>query len=275
MHMNPKISVITPSYNQGVFIEETIKSVVDQCYPNLEYIIIDGGSTDDSAEIIKRYESNLSYWISEKDSGQSNAINKGFARVTGDILAWINSDDTYNPHAFHIVAEYFVAHPEVDFLYGDVNIIDQHSKVRLLKKELDFDFTMGCCIGFGIIISQQAAFWRRRVYDKIGGLREDLHYNMDGDFFFRVAANGFTLKHIEISLANYRRHESAKTSTHLASFNQQYNSELMKSLEALYHYLPISRFIPFRYSAPFRKIYRLKRFTTRLLKGHKWEKLSY
>ncbi|MEZ5010012.1 MAG: glycosyltransferase family 2 protein [Chitinophagales bacterium] len=115
-----KISIITPSYNQAEFLEDTITSVLHQNYPNLQYIIIDGGSSDGSVEIIKKYENQIDYWISEKDSGQTHAINKGFSKVTGDIICWLNSDDIYFDYTLSAVANYFNENPDIDILWGDV-----------------------------------------------------------------------------------------------------------------------------------------------------------
>ena len=115
----PKISIITPSYNQGIFIEETILSVLDQNYPNLEYIIMDGGSTDNTVDIIKKYEDRITYWISEKDNGQSDAINKGFHKSTGDILHWLNSDDVLVPRALNMLVEYLSNNPDIICLKPD------------------------------------------------------------------------------------------------------------------------------------------------------------
>ena len=125
----PLVSIVTPSYNQAAFLEETIRSVLEQDYPRVEYIIIDGGSTDGSAEIIQRYADRLAYWVSERDRGQTDAINKGFARATGSILAWLNSDDTYQPGALREAVDYLLAHPDVGMVYGDGNFIDEHGKV--------------------------------------------------------------------------------------------------------------------------------------------------
>src|SRR5882672_2272557 len=125
----PKVTIVTPSYNQGEFLEETIRSVLLQGYPNLEYIIIDGGSTDRSVEIIRRYEKWLAHWVSERDRGQSDAINKGFSRSTGDICAYLNSDDVYLPHALLSVARLFEKHPDAALLYGDCQLIDESSRV--------------------------------------------------------------------------------------------------------------------------------------------------
>lgn len=140
----PKISIVTPSYNQGSYLEETILSVLNQKYPNLEYIIIDGGSTDSSVEIIKKYASYLSYWVSEKDSGQSEALNKGFNRASGEIIAWLNSDDLYCENTLHIIAEKFMEHPEVGIVYGDVINFMANGKETRITNQFDlFDFSPG------------------------------------------------------------------------------------------------------------------------------------
>ena len=122
------VSIVTPSYNQSRFIEDTIRSVLSQDYPQIEYMIVDGGSTDGSVEIIKRYEDQLAWWVSERDQGQTDAINKGFARATGDILAWLNSDDTYEPGAVSAAVKYLQEHPEVGMVYGDCNYIDENGE---------------------------------------------------------------------------------------------------------------------------------------------------
>ena len=129
----PKISIITPSYNQGQFLEQTILSILSQDYPNLEYIIMDGGSSDNSVEIIRKHEDNLTYWVSEPDKGQSDAINKGFQRATGDILTWLNSDDYYLPGTLHTVAEYFTQHPDVECIYGDLQVVASNGDLLYVR----------------------------------------------------------------------------------------------------------------------------------------------
>jgi glycosyltransferase involved in cell wall biosynthesis len=186
----PRISIITPSYNQGHFIEETIRSVVSQGYPNLEYIIIDGGSTDNTVEIIKKYESQITYWVSEPDRGQTHAINKGLAIATGDILAYINSDDYYRPNALFKVAEYFSNHPETDLLHGRccyVNeqgekIGEQFGNIQTLEEILNL---------WGVWwqrrqFVQPEVFWTRRITEAIGLFNEDLYYVMDYDYWERI-----------------------------------------------------------------------------------------
>lgn len=159
----PKISIITPSYNQAPYIEATLRSVLDeQDYPNLEYWVIDGGSTDGTLDILRRYEGRLR-WISEPDGGQADAINKGMRLATGDILAWMNSDDLYAPGALRVAGEYFAAHPETMFLYGDALAIDEHDAshgIRVHVRAADADYL----VNTGDPIVQPASFWRREVW---------------------------------------------------------------------------------------------------------------
>lgn len=266
---HPKITVVTPSYNQGLFLEETILSVLEQNYPNLDYIIIDGGSKDNSVEIIKKYEKYLKYWVSEKDYGQTHAINKGLKQAHGEIAAYINSDDTYEPYTFETVRKHFLDNPNTDFVYGDVNIINEYSRVTKKKKEIDFDFFMGCCIGFGLIIPQQSSFWKVSIHEKIGYFDELLYYNMDGDFFSRVAQNGFKIEHIHATLSNFRWHKGGKTTIHNKIKKDKNNYlEANTELKRSYNYLPFYKFVPYRFSKPFRNLYRLKRIAKRLYLGH-------
>jgi len=205
----PKISVITPSYNQGEFIEETILSIINQNYPNLEYIIIDGGSSDRSTEIIQRYESYLSFWVSEKDRGQSHAINKGFMKATGDIICWINSDDILMPNALQKVAEFFNSNEDVDFLNGHLLIIDKHSKIisnYFILNQKDFYARSGI-----YYVAQQSMFWRRKLFDQIGFLKEDFHALMDREFLIRILRRNKKIGQLNEILAGIRKHEATKT----------------------------------------------------------------
>jgi glycosyltransferase involved in cell wall biosynthesis len=129
LSVTPKVSIITPSYNQGRFLESTIRSVIGQDYPNIEYIIVDGGSKDESVEVIKKYSDRLAWWVSEKDKGHADALNKGFAHASGEILAWLNSDDTYHPGAVSQAVEILKAHPEVGMVYANANLIDEEGRV--------------------------------------------------------------------------------------------------------------------------------------------------
>ena len=205
----PKISIVTPSYNQAQFLERTILSVLNQNYPNLEYIIIDGGSTDCSVEIIKKYESKLAYWVSEPDRGQSHAINKGWKMSSGQILAYLNSDDTYRDGTLFSIAKYFTNHPEVDMVYGDVYVIDEMD--RLVYPFICGDFNLKKYIkDCNYFIPQQAVFFRRQVFEKVGLLDEGLHFKMDRDYFIRIGMNG-CVKRIPHYLAHFRTHPAAKS----------------------------------------------------------------
>ena len=211
----PKISIITPSYNQVEFIEDTILSVIGQNYPNLEYIIIDGGSSHGSVEIIKEYTHRLVYWISEKDNGQSSAINKGFRKATGKIICWINSDDILLPGALSAVGHYFTKNPDVMFVNGNTMRIDAQSRMlfnnHIMKQNKWF-------AKHGIFnIAQQSMFWRRELFDRIGYLDESMHCMMDLEFLIRIFESNVRIGQIDRTLAAIRIH--GKTKTCLATDN--------------------------------------------------------
>lgn len=207
----PKISIVTPSYNQAPFLEETIRSVLLQGYPNLEYIIIDGGSTDGSVEIIRKYEKWLAYWVSEPDQGQSNAINKGWRRATGEICAWLNSDDVYLPGALKNVARSFIESPERELLYGNLLYIDQKSDIDGYLHAPPFSLKELMC---GNYIPQPATFLKRKALERVGYLKENLHFCMDYDLWLRVAIDG-EVAHLPKTLAAFRFHPQSKTMTQL------------------------------------------------------------
>lgn len=183
----PKISIVTPSYNQGNFIEETIRSVLLQGYPDVEYIIIDGGSTDKSVKIIKKYESWLGYWVSESDRGQSHAINKAFQRASGDIMAWINSDDCYLKNSLKLVAKKFIVNKNINFLHGcgckvnpDKSVVGKYSP----------NFGIGMCLWTRFTYFQPSTFWCKSLWIDSGGyVREDLNYCMDRELWIRMGLN--------------------------------------------------------------------------------------
>lgn len=181
----PKITVVTPSYNQASFLEATLRSVHDQEYPNLEHIVIDGGSTDGSVEIIRKFEDHLAYWVSEPDKGQTDALIKGFSRATGEILAWLNSDDLYEPRTLWEVAEFFSRHPEVQFVYGDALWIDTEGRTLRPKKEIPFNQFIW--LYDHNYIPQPSAFWRKELYEAVGGLDPRFDLAMDADLWIRFA----------------------------------------------------------------------------------------
>jgi glycosyltransferase involved in cell wall biosynthesis len=217
----PRISVVTPSYNQAAFLAETIRSVLDQDYPNLEYIIVDGGSSDGSVEIIQRYENRLAWWVSEPDAGQTDAINKGFARASGDILAWLNSDDTYLPGAVAEAAEYLSANPQAGMVYGDANLIDENGSLlgRFPARQTDYRRLMR---GY-VHIPQQAAFFRAELWRKVGPLDPSFFFAMDYDLWVRLAKEA-PLHYCPRLWANFRLHGQGKT---LASDDRCY-PEMMR-----------------------------------------------
>jgi len=218
----PRLTVVTPSFNQADFLEETIRSVLDQGYPNLEYIIIDGGSTDGSVEIIRRYADHLAYWVSEPDGGQSVAINKGLARATGDWLAWLNSDDLYLPGALQRVALEVLADAGLDWIVGPILVTDQtlaplweFAPRCPARSWLDFVCTKD---RFGTALPQPGTFWSRRAWERAGSLDETLHYAMDHDYWGRLAHLGFRPYCLDSPLAVIRRHPEAKTTSGAEQF---------------------------------------------------------
>jgi glycosyltransferase involved in cell wall biosynthesis len=212
-----KISIITPSYNQGKFIEETILSIISQNYPHLEYIIIDGGSTDNTVAIIKKYEEYLAYWVSEKDNGQSEAINKGFKKATGDIVCWLNSDDILLPNALKSISDYFSENKSLDFVNGNTVLVDANSTI------ISSHFTLKQKRWYakhGIYyINQPAMFWRREIFDTIGFLKEDFHTQMDKEILIRIFENNFKIGHLTKMIAGFRIHEMSKSAGNPVSIN--------------------------------------------------------
>ena len=203
----PKISIVTPSYNQAQFLERTILSVLNQNYPNLEYIIIDGGSTDGSVEIINKYEKYLSYWVSEKDNGQADAINKGFEKSSGEILAWQNSDDIYLPGVFKQIAKIYSTN-KYEVIMGDIALISKDDiPIRTLRYGPWPKFGLK---NVGMLIANQATFWTNNLNKKCGYILEDLHYAFDGEFFYRVLLNTNKIKHISKVLGCLRKHPLSK-----------------------------------------------------------------
>jgi glycosyltransferase involved in cell wall biosynthesis len=204
----PLVSIVTPSFNQAGFLERTIQSVLAQDYPHLEYIIVDGGSTDGSVEIIQRYADQLAWWTSEPDLGQTDALNKGFARAQGEILAWLNSDDTYLPHAIAEAAAYLVRHPEVGLVYGDANYIDEAGEVigRFNAQQTSYRrLRQG-----GVYIPQQAAFFRADLWKRVGPLDPTFYFAMDYDLWVRIARRA-PIHYYPRPWANFRLHSTAKT----------------------------------------------------------------
>jgi glycosyltransferase involved in cell wall biosynthesis len=203
---NPLVTIVTPSYNQGRFIEETILSVLTQDYPAIEYLVMDGGSTDETLEILKKYSGRLEF-VSEKDRGQSHAINKGFRRARGEILAFLNSDDTYLPGAVRAAVKSLCAAPEAPFLYGEGYHIDERGRIldRYPTEGFSYERFHDTCF-----VCQPTVFIRRTALEIAGYLDENLHYCMDYELWIRLAKVGRPV-HIDRSLANSRLHAATKT----------------------------------------------------------------
>lgn len=223
----PKISVVTPSYNQGSFIEGTINSVLNQNYPDLEYIIIDGNSSDNTKEIIKKYEDKLSYWVSEPDKGHADALNKGFEKTSGEIMSWINSDDNYLPWTFKTVSEIFAKFPEVNWVVGINSGWNQQGRLfkTIVRPKNIYDYLQGDYKW----IQQESVFWRRSLWEKAGGkISNDYKLMIDGELWGRFFLHD-KLYLIENVIGGFRRHESNRS---LQDFSTV-ESEMMKVVENL------------------------------------------
>jgi glycosyltransferase involved in cell wall biosynthesis len=204
----PKISIVTPSYNQAEFLEKALLSILNQNYPNLEFIVMDGGSTDGSLAIIKRYEKYLEYWTSEKDKGQSDAINKGFLRSTGTILAHLNSDDVYWPGALLKAASFFRTHPRIDVMFGDTCLIDEKNEVFRVLKDVPA-FRSSVKYGAAHLV-QPNAFWTRDIFFRAGMYDLSFHYCMDAELWSQILKLKGTFYHVRAPLACFRLHRSGK-----------------------------------------------------------------
>lgn len=204
MTPSPKISIVTPSYNHAAFLEETLQSVLQQGYPSLEYVVIDGGSSDGSVDIIRRHQAGLHYWVSERDSGHADALNKGFARTSGEIMAWINSDDKYLPWTFRVVAEIFRQFPQVEWIGGFDAFWNDRGELTTARRHPRnvYDFLMG---NYGWI-QQESTFWRRSLWERAGGyISRDYKLMVDGELWCRFFAHA-DLYSVDCILGGFREH---------------------------------------------------------------------
>ena len=213
----PRISIVTPSYNQGAYIEATVRSVLMQRYPDVEYVVMDGGSKDDTMQRLEPYRAQLAHLQSAPDGGQSAAIADGFSRTTGEIMAYLNSDDILLPGALHFVADYFRRHPEVDFIYSHRAVMDENGRVighwilprhsSHLMRRWD-------------LIPQETCFWRRRLFERAGNVDPSYRFAMDYDLFVRFMAHG-RMARVDRFLAAFRVHTTSKTSTQLTTIGEE------------------------------------------------------
>ncbi len=211
--MKPKISVIIPSFNQGQFIEETLISLINQNYDSLEIIIIDGGSKDQTPDIIKKYNKHITYWISEKDTGQSEAINKGFHKATGNIITWLNSDDYYEPGTLQKVANEFIADNQLSILHGKSILFGKEVKQKIIG--LDYDIAL--CEYFPYMrFPQPSSFFQKEALVNVLPVNNALHYAMDFELIVKMLLTGSKIKRTGETLSSYRMHASSKSNNHLS-----------------------------------------------------------
>lgn len=211
------VSIITPSFNQAKYLEQTILSVLNQDYPRIEYIVIDGASTDGSVEIIEKYAGKLAYWASEKDAGQADAINKGFARATGEVVAWLNSDDYYLPGAVRAAVKVFEENPDIVLVYGNMLAVDENGRTfnTLKYKQLSLEDLL--CFE---IIGQPAVFMRRSALQKTNGLDPAFHFLLDHLLWIQLAQHGKIL-HVDQTWSAARYHPKAKNRAQAAEFGRE------------------------------------------------------
>ncbi len=205
---NPRVSIIMPSFNQGHFLETAIQSVLAQTYPNLEYIVVDGGSQDESVEILKKYQQHFAWWVSEKDKGHADALNKGFAHATGEILAWLNSDDVYFPEAVAQAVAILQQHPEVGMVYGDADLIDNSGAVigQFASRQTDYRRMLRGSVH----IPQATTFFRADLWQQLGPLDLSLFFSFDYDLWVKIAKVSQVL-YVPKRWAQFRIHGDGKT----------------------------------------------------------------
>jgi GT2 family glycosyltransferase len=215
--LQPLVSIVTPSYNQAPYLEQTIQSVLGQDYPHIEYMVIDGGSTDNSVEIIQKHADRLAYWVSEKDSGQAEAINKGFARANGEILAWLNSDDYYMLNTVSVAVRCFEQNPDVAMVYGDMLAVDGNGQTINVLRYKQLTLQDFLCFQ---IVGQPSVFFRRAAFEKAGPLETSFHFMLDHQLWIRLAQQG-RLLHVPQVWSAARYHAGAKNRARAAEFGRE------------------------------------------------------
>ena len=269
-----KISIVTPNYNYADFIGKTIESIIKQNYPNYEYIIVDDGSTDDSVEVIKKYTKQFPeniFLIQQENKGQTSAINVGMKNVTGDIICWINSDDTFCQNTFNVVAKCFNENLDIDIIYGDMNVMDMNENFIYRRRHINYHYISGTLLGFTTILSSNAIFWKASQMRQNGLFNEILKCNMDGDFFARLCKNA-KVKQINMALANFRKQPYTKASENNPKWNELVKEEINMERIMTYNTLYISKYIPFKYSYFIKLPFQIMRVLKRSLLFHFYKK---
>ena len=205
----PLVSLVTPSFNQGAYLEATIRSVLEQEYPNIEYMVFDGGSTDDSVDILQRHADRLAYWVSEPDGGQADAINRGYRRATGKYVSWINSDDLLPPGSVAAAVDFLESNPDIGMVYGNVEHIGPDGDSIRMVEPPPFDYQRILTTGINYV-QQSGSLMRREIFDEIGELDVRLHFAMDLDYWMRLGLVT-SIEYIPVTLAQFRVHENSKS----------------------------------------------------------------
>jgi glycosyltransferase involved in cell wall biosynthesis len=269
----PLISIVTPSFNQARFIDETLMSVQSQSYSKYEHIIIDGMSADGTIEILHNRFSNNDqtngFWLSESDSGQSEALNKGFRLAKGEIIGWLNSDDRYQPNCFEHVARAFRDHPEIDILYGDYCLINEAGEILRVRREIEFDAFI-LRYHRVLYIPTTATFFRRKIFDESNWLDEKLHYAMDLEFFIRLSERGYRFMHLSQVLADFRLQPTSKTCTSPAKQRAEHQQIIIMTSPLLYNLSSLHlKTITLSF---LRLLAGIKRYSEKLQRGYYWER---
>ncbi len=270
----PFISIVTPSFNQGRFLGEALASVQFQNYSNCEHLIIDGMSTDGSIDILRNLTSDGGlanvHWSSERDNGQSEALNKGFRQARGEIIGWLNSDDRYRPGCFESIVQVFENNPEIDIVYGDYLIVDESGRPLQIRREIEFNAFI-LLYHRVLYIPTTATFFRRRIFEEGNWLDETLQYAMDLDFFIRLSARGYVFKHISAVLADFRLQPNSKTCSSPGRQRLEHEQVIfaaapvlrrLKSLRAKAGVLSLLR-----------SMASVRRYSEKTLRGYYWEQL--
>jgi glycosyltransferase involved in cell wall biosynthesis len=274
MKRSPLISIVTPSFNQVSFIDEALKSVRLQNTEDYEHLVIDGMSMDGTVDLLRKQAMNRKqqnmFWISERDSGQSEALNKGFRRAEGEIIGWLNSDDRYRPDCFKHVVQAFEDNPDVDIFYGDYLMVDAVGKVLQIRREIEFSAFVLFYHRI-LYIPTTATFFRRRVFEEDNWLDETLQYAMDLDFFIRLSKRGYRFKHIPQLLADFRIQRDSKTCSYPDRQRMEHRQVVLASAPICCH-LKYPRVKDLTLTL-FSSVAGIRRYSEKLLRGYYWEQL--